>query len=121
MLGLGRQEMDARELVGPSKAGRKTGMRAMDNSFDAMLLIAVGILIVVVWAGVIVISRLPRIEMLTRGVYEELKRIYDKLESSDRGQANSSALCRSCGKPVEPNVKFCGACGQPAQQMAASM
>lgn len=90
------------------------------DQFDKMLLTLFLILGVVVWAGIVVAIKLPRIEMLTRGAYEELKRIYDELERGNRGQASSSLLCPSCGQPIEPSTKFCGACGQPTGGMAAS-
>lgn len=85
----------------------------MHDSFDTMMLVLIGILIVVVWAGIVVATKLPRIEMLTRGVYEELKRVYDQLERGNRDQANSTSPCRSCGKPLIGNEPFCGECGQP--------
>lgn len=98
------------------KNRKKISMYRADNSFDSMLLIAIGILVIVVWAGIVVATKLPRIEMLTRGVYEELKRIYDNLERGNRDHANSLLPCRSCGKPIEGYAKFCGACGQPVSQ-----
>ena len=95
-------------------------MHSLDNSFDIMLFISVFILIIAVWAGIVVIRIMPRVEMLTRGVYEEIKRVYDALERGRGGEANSSPPCRNCGKPLAENGRFCGACGQPAGQMAAS-
>jgi len=57
-----------------SRDRRKLAMSSLDNSFDIMLSISVFILIIVVWARIVVIRILPRVEMPTRGVYEELKR-----------------------------------------------
>lgn len=91
-----------------------------NNSGDIFLLILIGILVIVVWAGIVVATRVPRIEMLTRGVYEEMKRVYDELERQNGRHSKSSLLCRSCGNPLVANVRFCSACGQPASQTAAS-
>jgi hypothetical protein len=66
------------------------------DQFDKMLLALFLILGMVVWTGLIVVVKLPRIEMLTRGMYEELKRIYDELAQGNRGQVSSSQACRSC-------------------------
>jgi len=92
----------------------------MHDSFDALEWILVGILIIVVWAGIVVAIKLPRIELLTRGVYEELKRIYDALEHRNRDSINISPLCKSCSKPLAADERFCGACGQPASQAASA-
>jgi len=85
-----------------------------------MLFISVFILIIVVWAGIIVASKLPRIEMLTRGVYEELKRVSDELEHRNRGNASSTLLCRNCAKPLAANERFCGECGHSNSYVAAN-
>lgn len=92
----------------------------MHDTGDTLVLILVGILAIVVWAGIVVGTKLPKIEMLTRGVYEELKRVYDELERNNRGLMQSQAICRGCGKPLAGNERFCGECGQPAGQMAAT-
>jgi len=84
-----------------------------------MLFISVLILVIVVWAGIVVIRIMPRVEMLTRGVYEEIKRVYDALERGRGSEANSSPPCRNCGKPLAENGRFCGSCGKPISQAAA--
>ena len=92
----------------------------MHDTGDTLVLILVGILAIVVWAGIVVGTKLPKIEMLTRGVYEELKRVYDELERHHRGLASRTIPCRNCGNSLDGNERFCGECGQPAGQTAAT-
>jgi hypothetical protein len=52
----------------------------MTNSVDTLELILIVILVITLWAGLVVAIRLPRMETVLRGVYDELKRVYDELE-----------------------------------------